>query len=599
MSSSVEKLMLQVGLNDTATPALKGITQDVMKASDLTNQSMMNLGTGTAGIVASGLAIQTALMPAIEMDRKLGEVKSLGVASDEIDLLAQTALEFSADYGKSATDVVEAAYDIKSAFGDVNGAELSDITKSSAVLAAATKADTQTITDYMGTMYGVFKNQADDLGVGIWSKNVAGMTAQSVEMFKTTGKGMSDAFTSVGANATAAGIEMNEQMAILGTLQSTMSGSEAGTKYKAFLAGVGGAQDKLNMSFVDSQGAMLPMIDILHKLKGQFGDTLDVAESDALKSAFGSAEAVSMIKLLMADTDGLAKSINTLGDVTGLTKAELMAGTMTDQFERLESSWFALRAAAGATILPVIADLTGGMADGLMVLMGLTQEYPVLTEYLGYFGVAIMATAGLVSMWKLSLGLAQLGMVGLTTVTTIYTGVVNGLSFALKMVRLATLGFALAASIAQVPLLPLTLGIGAVVGAIGAVIYFWDDLKAAWSDFSFIKMLGGMIDWIVEKLNYIPGIDIDAPEFAGVDMPDVSQQVETQEVTKRVNQPIQDYMGSYQTAVKPSAPLAQQMANYGAMNQGKQVHTGDVYIHTSASQISLADLDETNELAVG
>ena len=71
-----------------------------------------------------------------------------------------------------------------------------------------------------------------------------------------------------------------------------MSGSEAGTKYKAFLAGVGKAQDKLNLSFTDSQGQMLPIVDILNRIKGKYGETLDVAEGDALAKAFGSQEAV-------------------------------------------------------------------------------------------------------------------------------------------------------------------------------------------------------------------------------------------------------------------------------------------------------------------
>lgn len=228
---------------------------------------MEQAAKGGAGLWATGVAIQNALMPAIEMDRKLGEVKSLGVTDEALKQLQQTALEFASDYGKSATEFVGASYDIQSAIAGLTGEELSQFTKASGVLAAATKADTATITSYMGTMYGIFKNQAEEMGKAAWVEDVAGMTASAVQMFKTTGMEMSSAFTSVGANATAAGIAMSEQMAILGTLQSTMSGSEAGTKYKAFLAGVGGAQDKLNLSFVDAQGKMLPMLDILENFK--------------------------------------------------------------------------------------------------------------------------------------------------------------------------------------------------------------------------------------------------------------------------------------------------------------------------------------------
>ena len=263
---------MHVALVDQITKPLQGITKEVQSSMEAGKQGMQNMATGGAGLVATGFAIQNALMPAIEMDRKLGEVKSLGVLDEDLAKLSRTALYTSVQYGKSATEMVGAAYEIKSAFGSIDGDSLADITKSSAVLAAATKADTATITNYMGTMYGIFKNSADAMGVGEWSKQVAGMTAQSVEMFKTTGAGMSSAFTSVGANATAAGIAMEEQMAILGTLQATMSGSEAGTKYRV-LRRCCESTDELGLSFTDSHGNMLPMLDILERLKGKYGDT--------------------------------------------------------------------------------------------------------------------------------------------------------------------------------------------------------------------------------------------------------------------------------------------------------------------------------------
>ena len=72
-------------------------------------------------------------------------------------------------------------------------------------------------------------------------------------------------------------------MAILGKLQATMSGSEAGTKYKAFLMGVGNAQKELGMKFVDSQGKMLPVLQILEKLKKKYGALDKVVDSDLIK----------------------------------------------------------------------------------------------------------------------------------------------------------------------------------------------------------------------------------------------------------------------------------------------------------------------------
>lgn len=246
---------------------------------------------GAAGVAGAGIALQQALQPAIDMDRALGEVKSLGVADAQLKTLAETALQFSVEYGKSAAEFVGASYDIQSAIAGLAGNELSEFTRASGVLAAATKADTATITSYVGTMYGIFQNSANEMGKADWVNMLGGQTAKAVQMFKTTGAEMSSAFTSVGASATAVGVGMTEQMAILGTLQATMSGSEAGTKYRAFLAGAAKAQDTLNMSFTDSQGQLLPIVDILNQLKGKFGDTISVAESAELSKAFGSQEA--------------------------------------------------------------------------------------------------------------------------------------------------------------------------------------------------------------------------------------------------------------------------------------------------------------------
>ena len=511
-----EKLEMVLGLVDQVTAPLRGISNEITGAMDTAKSGMQDMVTGGAGLVATGFAIQNALMPAIEMDRKLGEVKSLGVLDEDLAKLSRTALYTSVQYGKSATDMVGAAYDIKSAFGSIDGDSLADITKSSAVLAAATKADTATITDYMGTMYGVFKNSADEMGLGEWSKQVAGMTAQSVEMFKTTGGGMSSAFTSVGANATSAGVAMEEQMAIIGTLQSTMSGSEAGTKYKSFLAGVGGAQDKLNLSFVDAQGKMLPMLDILDKLKGKFGDTLDVAESDALKTAFGSEEAVSLIKLLMADTQGLASSMETLGNVKGMGKAEQMASAMTDQWERLEAAWFAVRAAVFGAILPSINAVVGSIADGIVYITAWTDEFPLLAELMGYGAIAAISLGGVVASLSMAMGIAKM-MSGGWAVT------MAGLNSVLKLLRIQAIAATASAWLFNAalwanPITWVVAGVVALIAAVGAMIYWWDEIKASFADTTWFNIIAAAIDGVIEMLNMIPGIDI---EWRAGELPDV------------------------------------------------------------------------------
>ncbi|EGZ6888362.1 phage tail tape measure protein [Vibrio cholerae] len=601
-----EKLMMVIGLVDQVTKPLAGITNEINGAMSAAEKGMEQAAKGGAGLWATGVAIQNALMPAIEMDRKLGEVKSLGVTDEALKQLQQTALKFASDYGKSATEFVGASYDIQSAIAGLTGEELSQFTKASGVLAAATKADTATITSYMGTMYGIFKNQAEEMGKAAWVEDVAGMTASAVQMFKTTGMEMSSAFTSVGANATAAGIAMSEQMAILGTLQSTMSGSEAGTKYKAFLAGVGGAQDKLNLSFVDAQGKMLPMLDILEKLQGKFGDTLDVAESDELKKAFGSDEAVSLIKLLMADTQGLAASIDSLGQTKGMGKAEQMAAAMTDQSQRLEASWFAIRTAAFSMVLPAFNAVTGSIADGLMWLTSMTSEYPVLTEVLSYAAIGALSLGGVVASLSLVMGIAKMMAGGWAVTTAVLSGV-------FKVLRISTIAMTAAtwlfnAALWANPITWIIAGIVALVAAVGAMIYWWDEIKASFADTTWFKIIAAAIDGVIEMLNMIPGINI---EWRAGELPDVPVPETQPAIAKAVpvlpdvaaleasRQSMDSTLIDYKRP-ENTPQLSKNMVNNLNSSESRTTHNvrqyGDVYITPQGGMTpeQLAEWDELN-----
>ncbi|MBH9740082.1 phage tail tape measure protein [Vibrio navarrensis] len=444
-----EALRFTVGLIDQISAPLGKIQRQLNDVTNTYRKGTHTMMAGAAGMVGAGYTLQQALMPAIEMDRKLGEVKSLGVADDQLKTLMGTAMKFSVEYGKSATEFVAASYDIKSAMGEMTGNELAGVTRSSAILAAATKADTATITNYMGTMYSVFKDQADLIGKDNWAQRIAGMTAKSVEMFKTTGQGMSDAFKGVGALGKTHGIAIEEQMAVLGLLQGSMSGSEAGTRYKAFLGGVVKAQKELGISFTDSNGKMLPMFDIMNKLRNQFGE-LDSLEINQIKQAFGSDEAVLLITDLIGKTGDLQSSVQTLNQSANLNTAITMAHTMTDQWERLEQGVFAVRTAFGAALLPSLLPVVSSLADGAMEIIRWTEFLPNITKYVGYAAMAV------------------LGLVAAGGLLTVVAG---------------------AFSILMSPMTLIVTGIGLAIGAVVGLIVYWDKVKAAFGDTSMFKAL--------------------------------------------------------------------------------------------------------------
>ncbi len=520
-TTQLEKLMFTIGMVDRISKPVAGVTHQVEDLVNTAKSGFADIAVGGAGLLGAGFAIKEMLGPAIEMDRALGEVKSLGVADSALKQLSATALEFSTQYGKSATEFVSASYDIQSAIAGLTGSELSAFTKSSGVLAAATKADTATITNYMGTMYGIFQDNAKAMGKADWVEQVAGMTASAVQMFKTNGMEMSSAFGALGASAQSAGVDMAEQMAVLGTLQATMSGSEAATKYKAFLSGIGKAQDALGLSFTDSEGNMLGMMDIMTKLQGKYGDSFTVSESDELASAFGTSEAVDLVKLLMTQTDGLSDSINKLGKTKGMEAAEQMAAAMVDPWAQMESGIEAVRIGLGQSLLPVINPIVSVLAEGAKELSSWTQMFPNITRVVGITAVTIIGLTAAMAAVTLVVGFAKTAMAGWLMIT--------------KTARLATIAFAGAQWLMNAAFVASPIGLIVIgVSALVAVVYAaWLGIKALWSTFSetssgqaiisFIKsviawfgqlgeMIGSTINWVIDKINMIPGISIGSDE---------------------------------------------------------------------------------------
>ncbi|WP_346205346.1 phage tail tape measure protein [Aeromonas salmonicida] len=567
----MEKLMMQVALVDQVTKPLQGINSQIDKVSKAGRQGWSNMAMGATTVAAGGMAIQSALGPAIEMDRALGEVASLDVQKDVLGALGREALALSVKYGESATEIVRSSYDIQSAIAGLEGNELPAFTRASTTLAKATKADTATITNYMGTMYGIFEQQAKMMGKANWVEDLAGKTATAVQMFKTTGQGMADAFGAIGANATAAGISMDEQFAVLGQLQATMSGGEAGTKFKSFLAGVGGAQKALGMQFTDSAGNMLPVLTVLDKLKLRYGETLSVAEGDELKKAFGSDEAVAMIKLLMTNTKALSTNINALANTHGMGKAEQMAASMTDQWQRVEQGWFAIRAAAFGVVLPAINAVVGAFADGANDVLRWTHLFPNLTKVVSYAMLAIVGLSMVTGAWMLIAGIAKLATLGLGIAWTIIMAPLNLLKAGMASFR----AIMLAVNIAMYanPIGLIIAGIVLLIGAVAAVIYYWDDLKKTFSDWGVFQLLGKSIDWLIDKLNMIPGVNIEGGSMPDLNLPN----------PENINAPLARYRQGGQSSI-PSGGLGQQLiqANAAATTANqkptKAIHIGEVHM---------------------
>lgn len=467
MATGLEKLIFEVSMMDKLTGPMNKTMKAVNKFQNEVASGMNDIARGGIGVAGAALALKAMIDPSREINKALGEVNSLGVAQEELQKLEESALSFQNQYGESASEFIRSSYDIQSAIGGLTNGELAEFTNASNILAKGTKADAATVTDYMGTMYGIFEHDAKKMGKAEWVQQLTGQTAAAVQMFKTTGSEMSSAFSTLGANAQSAGVPMQEQLAILGTLQATMSGSEAATKYKSFINGVAKAQENLNLSFTDSQGQMLPMVDILQKLKGKFGETLDVAESKVLKDAFGSDEATALIKALINKTDGLGNSMQSLGEIKGMEKAEKMAKSMVDPLDQATGSAKSVFATLSAGVLEALNPFIAKTAQIIQQVFHWMQENQGLVKALGLIAAGLTVAFGVISGLVAILGAAKIAM--------------------------AALNLVMAAN----PVGLIIYAVGALIGVVIAAIFYWDEFKAILQDYEW----GQGILFLVEMIH--------------------------------------------------------------------------------------------------
>lgn len=504
--SKLEKLMYSIGVVDKASAPVNKIMAKINQLSSQTAGAQDQMMRGFMGAAGGAMMLVGSLNPAIAANQALGEVSSLGVANSSLQQLNDTSINFTAKYGGNAAEVISASYDIQSSISGLNGNELSAFTNASAVMAKATKSDASTATNYLGTMYGIYQNTAADIGKANWVEQLAGQTATAVRMFKTNGNEMSSAFTSLGAGAQSHGIEMAESMAVLGQLQSTMSGSEAGTKYKAFLAGVGNAQKQLGVQLTDTQGKLLPMADVLETLKSKFGNIDTVAKSDALKKAFGSDEATGLIKLLLPQVAQLKSNINELNQQTGMQTATEMADAQTDAWMRLSGGFNAAATSLGQAVLPIIEPVVEVLASMLNGVLYLSQEFPMLTGIIAAMAVGVVTLMVAFSAIQIVMGLYKFAMIGAglaTNATMLFTKMYQVGLLALRGVLMVAQGamWLFNAALMANPIGLVVAGVTLLIAGVIALVYYWNDIVNAFKNTEWGQALSSMFDNVTDKFN--------------------------------------------------------------------------------------------------
>jgi len=368
------------------------------------------------GLVASTAATQKAL----------GELSSLGVK--DLRAIEDAAESFTNTWsGSTKSEFITAAYDVRSALSGLTDEAVGSFTAMAALTGKATKATTEEMVGTFTTAYGIFKPIMYDMSDAQWAKTFAGAMAQTVASFKTNGRQMADAIKNIGAVAASSNVPLQEQLAILGQLQTTMPGSEAGTLYKAFIMKAAKAGEKLGLSFVDSTGRLKGVIPILQEIKGRFPDLSQAAAQVKIKKAFGSDEAVKFLLQMSQSVGALESNIRSVAQAmkTGTAVTEEMAQVMNmdigSQFKLLRQQISNLAEILGRTLLPVVTPIIQGISKAVLFFQKLARSMPGLTRVVLTLSMAlgavlvvvggVIAAAGTIGLMlpAIKAGLAAMG----------------------------------------------------------------------------------------------------------------------------------------------------------------------------------------------
>lgn len=512
----MKQLDFTLSLIDKLSRPLKQAQSSVTGFAEKSKAAFMQIGGGVLALAGTGMAIRGALSPAVEMYDALNDAAAKGIDDQALKAVQRDALRFSTTYGASAVEFVQSTESINSAIAGLAGNELPKVTKVANTLAFALKSTAAETAEFMGQMFGNFSADAERLGKVQFAEQLAGKMVYMRKVFGTemgTIKDLMEGARGVGTNY---GVGLDEQLAVLGQLNRTL-GTEASSAYEGFMTGAVEGAKKLGLSFTDATGKMLSMPEMLIKLQGKYGKSLEgnLKAQAELDAAFGDSSAV--VKHLYGNVALLQRNITELGGSDGLKRTQEMASKLVKPWDRFVQILKAIQTVIGLTLIPVLYPVLNRLADMGQTFARWMQLFPNIARVIGYAAMALLGFAAVGAVANIVMGASKFIMAGLrgiwvamTAVTKAYTAMVWLAQIAviawnatLKFLRGALLAVRMAAIMAGIGISLMSWPVLLVIGAIALLaagcwllIKHWDTVKAAVMETSAFQACARVVAWL-------------------------------------------------------------------------------------------------------
>ncbi len=512
----MNSLDFTLSLIDNVTKPLKQAGAALKGFADESQKAFKQTAIGAAGLAGAIFSMKGLLDPALQMNEALQTASLQGVDDSVMKKVTQSAMDFSAQYGKSSVEFTKSALTIRKAISGVADNELPHLTTVTNTTAAALKTTSDEATAYMGQMFSQFSTYADQVGKNQFAEELAGKAVYMSQTFGTSMAEITGLMEGARAAGTNFGVGIDEQLAVLGELQRTL-GTEASGAYEGFMTGAADGAKKLGLSFVDASGKMNSMPEMLEKLHQKYGDNIDgnLKAQKEIDDAFGDSAVV--VKQLYGDVDVLRKNITSLGANDGMKRTREMADKLADPWERLMSIWETIRIAVGMTLLPVITPLINKIAEGGQTLVRWLTLFPNIAKWIGYIvgGITGLAAAGaalnvvigisrliwaaLKAVWIACTAVMKIG----TAAVWLYNAAIKAWAVTLRVLRGIMLAVRISAMAAGIsfnfmclPVLLVIAAIALLVAGVYFLIKYWDEIKAAIMETDAFKKVAAVVRWV-------------------------------------------------------------------------------------------------------
>lgn len=459
--------------------ASMGATQ---KSAQAVGSAMLKVGAGmtVAGAVMAGISYKLA-KSTMDIEDAAMAFRTVatpieGSVVKAYDLAIERAIAFSQQNRQTATEYLQAAYQMGSAGLETLPALMA--TEWGLKVSTATMADAVEATQLLGVTYLNLGDRSADVGTEM--NRLADMLTKTQQAFLfPTLQPLVEGMKYATPAAKAYRVSLEQTLPIMGMLNTAgLTGTLAGTAFKATLDKLGNASRKFGISLRYTAEGNLDLIGFLEDLRAKFGDLskAPMAVQEQMAKGFGRL-GKTMIQLLSGQEAALRTYEVAMVNSGGITEetAALMESTFSALTQQMKNSFKAITYQLGVTVVPIMKSVTEAIKSIGISISDWIRAHPSAVK---------------LAMTIMSIGGATLAVLG---ILTMLGGAVLLLVPAFVAGAGAIGGF-LAVTV------PVILGLTALAGAVWMVITNWSGLvhvfRVGWN--AIVSGFSGSINYVVD-----------------------------------------------------------------------------------------------------